>query len=195
MTSGQVLVQAVSRTGGSFNTRPLPKPVKLLYHFLSKTGGGFSVNITTRGRYALRASLALTKLGAQGEPVSINNLSEKENISPVFLEQIFFRLRKAGIVSSIRGPGGGFCFAKSLDELTVKQILQAAGENLELVFCDKASDNCDRIGECLSHCIWVEVNQLVKNYFAGITLSSILSKYDPEKYKHVTIDPEAEKHG
>jgi Rrf2 family iron-sulfur cluster assembly transcriptional regulator len=158
--------------------------------FLSASGPEGRMNITTRGRYALRASLALAKLGTKGEPVSINSLSEKENISSVFLEQIFFKLRKAGIVSSIRGPGGGFCFAKSLDELTVKQILEAAGENLELVFCDKTSDNCDRIGQCLSHCIWVEVNQLVKKYFGGITLSSIL-----EKYEHVTIDPEAEKHG
>jgi Rrf2 family iron-sulfur cluster assembly transcriptional regulator len=148
------------------------------------------VNITTRGRYALRASLALAKLGAQGEPVSINSLSEKENISPVFLEQIFFRLRKAGIVTSIRGPGGGFRFARSPDELTVRQILEAAGENLELVFCDKASDNCDRIGQCLSHCVWVEVNQLVKNYFSGITISTIL-----KKYMHVSaVSREAERH-
>jgi Rrf2 family iron-sulfur cluster assembly transcriptional regulator len=148
------------------------------------------MNITTRGRYALRASLALAKLGTEGKPVSINNLSEEENISSVFLEQIFFRLRKAGIVVSMRGPGGGFCFAKSLDELTVKQILEAAGENLEITFCDKTSDNCDRIGQCLSHCVWLEVNQLVKNYFAGITLSAIL-----EKYKHITaVNPEAEKH-
>jgi len=84
------------------------------------------MNITTRGRYALRASLALAKMGTNGEPVSISSLSEKENISSVFLEQIFFRLRKAGIVTSIRGPGGGFCFAKSLNELTVRQIKEAA---------------------------------------------------------------------
>jgi Rrf2 family iron-sulfur cluster assembly transcriptional regulator len=147
------------------------------------------MNITTRGRYALRASLALAKMGTEGKPVSINNLSEKENISPVFLEQIFFKLRKAGIVTSIRGPGGGFCFKKSLNELTVRQILEAAGENLEITFCDKTSDNCDKIGECLSHYVWLEVNQLVKDYFNNISLSSIL-----EKYKHVAVNPEAEKH-
>jgi len=162
---------------------PFPKPIKPMYHLF--------MNITTRGRYALRASLALAKMGTNGEPVSISSLSEKENISSVFLEQIFFKLRKAGIVNSIRGPGGGFCLAKSLDELTVRQILEAAGENLELTFCDKTSDNCEKIGECLSHCVWVEVNRLVKNYFSNITLSSIL-----EKYKHInTINQEAEKHG
>ena len=134
------------------------------------------MRITTRGRYALRSSLALAKLGTKGAPVSINSLSEQENISSVFLEQIFFKLRKAGIVNSIRGPGGGFCFAKPLSELTVKQILEAAGEDLEITFCDKSSDNCDRIGECLSHYVWVNVTELVKKYFAEITLASILEK-------------------
>jgi len=134
------------------------------------------MRITTRGRYALRSSLALAKLETKGSPVSISSLSEQENISSVFLEQIFFKLRKAGIVNSIRGPGGGFCFAKPLSELTVKQILEAAGEDLEITFCDKNSGNCDKIGECLSHHVWLNVNELVKKYFAGITLASILEK-------------------
>jgi len=134
------------------------------------------MRITTRGRYALRASLALAKLGINGSPVSINCLSEKENISSVFLEQIFFKLRKAGIVSSVRGPGGGFSFAQPLDKLTVKNVLEAAGEDLDITFCDKRSDNCEWIGECLSHHVWVTANDMVKDYFAGITLSSILEK-------------------
>ena len=150
------------------------------------------MRITTRGRYALRASLALAKLGKDGRPVSINCLSEQENISPVFLEQIFFKLRKAGIVSSVRGPGGGFFFAQSLEDLTVKRILDAAGEELTKVFCDKHADNCERAGECMSHQVWIEVAGLVNNYFSGITLASILKKYG--EYRPVTIDREAEKH-
>jgi Rrf2 family iron-sulfur cluster assembly transcriptional regulator len=135
------------------------------------------MRITTRGRYALRAILAMAKIGKNDVPVSINNLSEQENISSVFLEQIFYKLRKAGIVSSIRGPGGGFCFARPLKEITVKEILCAAGENLDLIFCDKRNDNCDRIGDCLSHAVWLEVNELVKNYFDNITIESIIVKY------------------
>ena len=135
------------------------------------------MRITTRGRYALRASLALARMGTKEAPVSINHLSEQENISSVFLEQIFFKLRKAGIVSSIRGPGGGFCFAQPLEELTVKQILEAAGEDLDLTFCDKNNDKCERLGECMSHYLWLEVNELVKDYFSSITIASILKKY------------------
>ncbi|MDR2029331.1 MAG: Rrf2 family transcriptional regulator [Treponema sp.] len=134
------------------------------------------MRITTRGRYALRASLALARLGKDGSPVSINNLSEEENISSVFLEQIFFKLRKAGIVSSVRGPGGGFCFAQPLDQLTIKQILDAAGEELNLTTCDKHKEDCPRIGTCLTHSIWMEVTDLVNNFFSSITLASILEK-------------------
>jgi Rrf2 family iron-sulfur cluster assembly transcriptional regulator len=135
------------------------------------------MRITTRGRYALRASLALAKLQKKEEPVSITSLAEEENISTAFLEQIFFKLRKAGIVASVRGPGGGFCFARPLDKVTVKQILDAAGEELNSVSCDKHDEDCTRIGECLSHAIWVNVTALVNDYFAGITLASILEKY------------------
>jgi Rrf2 family iron-sulfur cluster assembly transcriptional regulator len=135
------------------------------------------MRITTRGRYALRASLALAKLQKSGEPVSINSLAEKENISTAFLEQIFFKLRKAGIVASVRGPGGGFCFARPLDKVTVKQVLDAAGEELNSVSCDKHDEDCTRIGACLSHTIWVNVAALVNDYFAGITLASIIEKY------------------
>ena len=156
------------------------------------------MRITTRGRYALRASLAMAKLCSNEDgqttppaPVSVSTLSAEENVSSVFLEQIFFRLKKAGIVTSTRGPGGGFCFAQPLQNITVKQILEAAGEDLDITFCDKSSDDCDRIGECLSHHVWVNANELVKNYFAEITLSSILEKYNSGE----TTNPEAEKHG
>jgi Rrf2 family iron-sulfur cluster assembly transcriptional regulator len=135
------------------------------------------MRITTRGRYALRASLALAKLGKEGNPVSINALAEQEDISSIFLEQIFFKLRKAGIVNSIRGPGGGFCFARPLDQLTVKEILDAAGEDLNITACDKHTKNCDHIGDCLSHHIWEDLSQIVNDYFGGITLGSILKKH------------------
>ncbi|MDR0553905.1 MAG: Rrf2 family transcriptional regulator [Treponema sp.] len=137
------------------------------------------MRITTRGRYALRASLALAKMGKDGSPVSIGDLSEQEHISSLFLEQIFFKLRKAGIVSSVRGPGGGFCFAQPLENLTVKEILDAAGEDLELHPCERAADkiqNCDRIGCCLSHSVWVGVTEMLNDYFKNITLASILER-------------------
>ena len=134
------------------------------------------MRITTKGRYALRATLALAKMDKNRGPVSINQLSEQEGISPVFLEQIFFKLRKAGLVSSIRGPGGGFSFAKPLDQLTVKDILEASGEEFGLTFCEKHSQSCPKSGYCPSHFIWVELTEIIDHYFTQITLASIIKK-------------------
>ena len=135
------------------------------------------MRVTTRGRYALRASLALAKIGGDGSPVSISQLSEQEDISPVFLEQIFFKLRKAGLVNSMRGPGGGFNFARPLDQLTVKDILDASGEITDISLCDKHSESCDRIGYCLSHSVWADLTGMIDRYFAQMTLASIIEKY------------------
>jgi len=132
------------------------------------------VRITTSGRYALRASLALARLKKDGQPISVSALAEDEEIPLVFLEQIFFKLRKAGLVSAVRGPGGGFYFAKPLEKLTVKQIFDAAGENLDVTFCNKRSDNCKRANTCVTHHVLTNAQELVNNYFEGITLASLI---------------------
>jgi len=136
------------------------------------------MRITTRGRYALRASLAMAKMGSDGRPVSISQLSEQEDISPVFLEQIFFKLRKARLVNSIRGPGGGFNFARPLDKVTVKDILDASGEDTNITLCDKHSETCPRIGYCLSHFVWHDLTEMIHLYFSQMTLASIIEKYN-----------------
>ena len=135
------------------------------------------MRITTRGRYALRASLAMAKLGKSGSPVSIRQLSEREKISPVFLEQIFYKLRKAGIVDSIRGPGGGFLFSRPLDSLTIKEILDASGEGLTLSPCGKSASSCANMNDCVSYHIWAEATAMVNDYFQGMTIASLLEKY------------------
>lgn len=137
------------------------------------------MRITTRGRYALRAMLALAKMGKDGYLVSINSLSAAEEISSVFLEQIFFKLKKAGIVKSARGPGGGFTFARPLDTLTVKEILEAAGEDLLVSPCDKHKETCDRLSICVSHKVWVQLTGLLNGYLSSLTLASLLESGVP----------------
>lgn len=139
---------------------------------------GLVLRITTKGRYAVRASLALAKLGKNGLPVSITSLAKQEHISSEFLEQIFYKLRKAGIVTSVRGPGGGFCFAQPLDKLTVKEILDAAGEEVDNVSCRKHIDQCERMSICPSHRIWADATNLLNNFFKNLTLASILEYND-----------------
>lgn len=135
------------------------------------------MRITTRGRYALRASIAMARLAKDGVPVSIRQLSEHEKISPVFLEQIFYKLRKAGIVDSVRGPGGGFLFAKPLDDLTVKAILDASGEGMVLSPCGSKKAICEHMNDCVSFAIWADATKMVNDYFESMTLGSLLTKY------------------
>jgi Rrf2 family iron-sulfur cluster assembly transcriptional regulator len=118
----------------------------------------------------------LARLQDEGSPVSINTLAKEENISSVFLEQIFFKLRKAGIVTSVRGPGGGFCFSKALDSLTVKEILTAAGEELKMSACDKRFEDCDRKDICPSHTVWEDITNIVSKYLENLTLAQVLER-------------------
>jgi Rrf2 family iron-sulfur cluster assembly transcriptional regulator len=139
------------------------------------------MRFSNRSRYALRASLALAKLGRDGSPISITYLSEQEEISSVFLEQIFFKLRKAGILSSVRGSGGGFYFSKPLEEITLKEILDATGEELDTIACNKQTKKCDRLSGCISHKVLSDATDILNNFLKNITLASILENYSFEE--------------
>jgi len=132
------------------------------------------MRITVKGRYALRAMVALAEMGKNGEMVSINSLSEAEDISSIFLEQIFFKLKKAKIVKSVRGPGGGFAFDRPLDSITVREILDAAGEELTMEFCEKNVNDCDRRSDCISHKVFVAVSRKINEYLDDLTLQMVL---------------------
>lgn len=141
------------------------------------------MRLTTRGRYALRASVALALASENGNPVSISNIAEQEEISSVFLEQIFFKLRKAGIVNSVRGPGGGFCFAQPLNDITISKILEAAGESVALTPCLENPTRCLRHDVCIVSPVWEDLHGVVNNYFDNITIASIVEKNKTDQRK------------
>lgn len=135
------------------------------------------MRMTTKGRYALRASLALATLSDGVNPVSIKNISLYEDISPDFLEQIFFRLRKAGLISSVRGPGGGFLFAKPLDEILLKDIVNASGEGIMLSLCTGTPTKpCKRQAGCVASDIWREFSEYIDSFLVSMSLKDILER-------------------
>ncbi len=139
------------------------------------------MRITTKGRYALRAVLQLSQQ-ADNKPVSIRTLSEIEDISAEFLEQIFFRLRKSGIIKSTRGPGGGFQLVKALNEITVADIFIAVGEELHFSPCTLDDGNsCGREDICAAHSFWEHTYMLFREYFSHITLEDILYERYPDR--------------
>jgi Rrf2 family transcriptional regulator, iron-sulfur cluster assembly transcription factor len=133
------------------------------------------VRITTKGRYALRAVLSLAQISAEGKPVSIKSISEREDISAEFLEQIFFKLRKADVIRSVRGPGGGFFFARPLDEITLMDIIEASGEGLGISPCACGKkEPCERKDECAAFDIWRAMDGHLRDFAQGQTIATML---------------------
>lgn len=133
------------------------------------------MRITTKGRYALRAVLALAKMSIGGAPVSIKSIAEQEEISPEFLEQIFFKLRKAGVIGSVRGPGGGFYFSKALSEITLLDVIDASGEGFSVMpcACGKKTD-CQRGDSCEAGRVWRDLDSHLRIFVEGRTLADMV---------------------
>jgi Rrf2 family transcriptional regulator, iron-sulfur cluster assembly transcription factor len=133
------------------------------------------MRITTKGRYALRAVLSLARSSKEGKPVSIKSISEEEDISAEFLEQIFFKLRKADVIRSVRGPGGGFFFARPLDEITLMDIIEASGEGLGISPCACGKkEPCERVKDCAAFDIWRAMDGQLRDFAQGQTIAAML---------------------
>lgn len=133
------------------------------------------MRITTKGRYALRAVMRLLEK-QNGKPVSIREIADDETISPEFLEQIFFKLRKAGLIYSVRGPGGGFNLKKKPSDISVAQIFDAVEEGLELTPCsdpETKNEECANRKNCDMHKFWERTGLFIKDYFTKITLAEV----------------------
>jgi len=134
------------------------------------------MRITTKGRYGLRAVINLARSNHK-RPISIGSIAAEENVSSEFLEQIFFKLKKAGLIRSIRGPGGGFVLNKAPGEISVHDILQAVGETHGLTPCTlRRKTLCDRPEPCAAHDIWTGLQKTMEDYLTNVTLKDILAK-------------------
>jgi Rrf2 family iron-sulfur cluster assembly transcriptional regulator len=134
------------------------------------------MRITTKGRYGLRAVINLAKT-KHSRPVSIGLIASQENVSSEFLEQIFFKLKKAGLIRSIRGPGGGFVLNRTPGEISVQDILEAVGETRGLTPCTlRRKTLCDRAEPCAAHDIWTGLQKTMEDYLTHVTLKDILAK-------------------
>ncbi|MFA7565465.1 MAG: Rrf2 family transcriptional regulator [Alkalispirochaeta sp.] len=125
----------------------------------------------------------MTNLAAtyQGKPRPVKKIAADEDISPEFLEQIFFKLKKHGIVGSVRGPGGGFLLEKSPDKISIKDIFLAVDEGLDLTPCTVCGDHtggdaCGREERCLVYSVWKDASEHIVDYFKNISLQDVLDQ-------------------
>lgn len=136
--------------------------------------------LTTRGRYAVTAILDIAVSGNKA-PVSLANISERQGISISYLEQIFLLLKKNDIVSSVKGPGGGYVIKKNLDELNLADILLASGENIKMTRCSTHSTCNGKNEKCTTHYLWASCEEKIFNHLSSITVQSLLEESNCNK--------------
>lgn len=133
------------------------------------------MKLTTKGRYAVTAMLDLALHSDRG-PVPLAAISERQEISLSYLEQLFSRLRKNGLVVSTRGPGGGYRVARSLDQVVVSEIIGAVNESVDATQCSGA-ENCHSHGRCLTHDLWEDLSSQIEEFLSGVSLADMIARH------------------
>ncbi|MGJ8686140.1 MAG: Fe-S cluster assembly transcriptional regulator IscR [Spongiibacteraceae bacterium] len=134
------------------------------------------MRLTTKGRYAVTAMLDLALYGERG-PISLADISSRQNISLSYLEQLFAKLRRNGLVSSVRGPGGGYSLSRGGDSIFVADIIDAVDERVDATGCAGNSD-CQDGQTCLTHHLWTDLSDQIHQFLSDISLSSLMQRRD-----------------
>lgn len=134
------------------------------------------MRLTTKGRYAVTAMLDLA-LNAQHGPTSLSEISQRQEISLSYLEQLFARLRRYGLVNSVRGPGGGYLLAHAPDTISVSQVIDAVNETVDATRCQGLSD-CQQGDTCLTHHLWCDLSAQIRHFLDDVTLAQLMQRPD-----------------
>jgi len=132
------------------------------------------MKLTSKGRYAVTAMLDVAIHAASG-PVSLADISERQGISLSYLEQLFARLRKQGLVNSIRGPGGGYRLGKCSAQIAVADVINAVNESINATRCE-GKGNCQGGEQCLTHTLWQDLSTRIEDFLQSITLSELVEQ-------------------
>jgi len=136
------------------------------------------MRLTTKGRFAVTAMLDLalheTENSADIKPVALAGISERQGISLSYLEQLFSRLRRQGLIKSVRGPGGGYRLAKNYADISVAEIINAVDEQIDATQCG-GHENCRDEGRCMTHDLWATLNSKILDYLAGVSLADMMA--------------------
>jgi Rrf2 family iron-sulfur cluster assembly transcriptional regulator len=134
------------------------------------------MKLSTKGRYAVMAMVDLASRGP-GRPVALADIAARQEISLSYLEQLFAKLRRAGLVTSVRGPGGGYRLGRHADSLRIADIILAVDEPIKATRCqEKSSKGCTSHGRCLTHDLWEELGRQIHLYLSAVTVGDVVEK-------------------
>ncbi|HWA36445.1 MAG TPA: Fe-S cluster assembly transcriptional regulator IscR [Burkholderiales bacterium] len=131
------------------------------------------MRLTTKGRFAVTAMVDLAMRYNRG-PVTLAAISERQHISLSYLEQLFGKLRRHRLVTSVRGPGGGYNLARAASEVTVAEIVSAVDEPLDATQCG-GKENCLDDRRCMTHDLWATLNEKMHEYLSSVTLGDLVA--------------------
>ncbi len=150
------------------------------------------MKLTTKGRYAVTAMLDLALRHGQG-PINLSEISSRQGISLSYLEQLFSRLRKQGLVASSRGPGGGYSLGRPSAEISISDVIHAVDETVDATRCH-GQKNCHGEDRCLTHDLWEELSQQISEFLNSISLASLVErgsvKQVSKRQEHVLVQVE-----
>ena len=132
------------------------------------------MKLTTKGRYAVTAMLDLA-LHAGERPISLAEISARQEISLSYLEQLFSRLRRKGLVTSTRGPGGGYRVSRPLGDVPVSEIIVAVNESVDATQC-AGRENCHSHGRCLTHDLWEGLSEQIEEFLSSVSLQDLIDR-------------------
>ena len=132
------------------------------------------MRLTTKGRYAVTAMLDLA-LNAESGPISLADISRRQEISLSYLEQLFAKLRRQHLVISVRGPGGGYRLSRSSDAISIAQVIDAVNESVDATRCNGRGD-CRQGDTCLTHHIWCRLSRQIHDFLSAITLAELVEQ-------------------
>lgn len=132
------------------------------------------MRLTTKGRFAVTAMLDVA-LRDQHGPVTLAGIGTRQGISLSYLEQLFGKLRRHGLVESVRGPGGGYRLARPTESVSVSEIIQAVDERLDATQCG-GLENCQEDERCMTHGLWTTLNDKLNEYLSSVTLQDLVAE-------------------
>ncbi|EKO3721687.1 MULTISPECIES: Fe-S cluster assembly transcriptional regulator IscR [Vibrio] len=130
------------------------------------------MRLTSKGRYAVTAMLDVA-LNSQQNPVPLADISERQGISLSYLEQLFSKLRKAGLVASVRGPGGGYRLGAEASTISIGTVIAAVDESVDATKCHGKGD-CQGGTRCLTHTLWCDLSSRISDFLNNITLGELM---------------------
>ena len=135
------------------------------------------MKLSTKGRYAVTATIDLARHG-KSRPVTLSDISMRQGISLSYLEQLFARLRRGGIVKSVRGPGGGYMLARGADQTRIADIILAVDEPIRATLCEQGSSKgcAGTTARCITHDLWEELSRQIHVFLASVTVSDVLER-------------------